>query len=347
MAGIQTALRYDPNGARNEKLVDLTPTFRGRDNAEFLAEVARNLENLGAPDGEPSFPKDGAACIGLMGEYGLIGYAIRRGQEILRVDHTPSHWSHVFLFPGPLSTDPAAIRDESRSPWIWESTLEPASLSNSFVNRNGVGPRRFAAYARADYALFAPHCVPNIAVIAIALTENERNAILDRADDPDVDMLHYDLSGLLGTWYAYITNTAHQPNPIGAGNGVYCSAYVQLAYDAAGIDLAPGAHLRNTSPEHIWQAARYLQATFRYTDPKTHKVSPRPVVGWYCIRDPACVILPVEPAESDAERDRKSPRTIRQLIDLLKGRGRGGEPGAEDSPASPPDAGSPAGGSAA
>ncbi len=318
MAGIQTALRYDPTQKEpNERLNDLSKEFRSQDNAAFLAEVARRLKKVQVPKGSPPIAKDGVACIGLMGEYGLIGYAIRRGQEILRVDHTPSYWSHAFLLSSPLSEDAAVNRDEKRSPWIWESTLEPASLASSFANRNGVGPRRLADYARHDYHLFSPHCVPNIGVIAIGLTEEERKSILDRADDPDVDQLHYDLSGLLGTWYAYITNTAHQPNPIGAGNGVYCSAYVQLAYDAAGIDLAPGAHLRNTSPEHLWQGARYLHGTFRYTDPKTHKVSPRPVVGWFCIRDAACVILPIDPDEKDEERRAKSPRTIRELIKLF------------------------------
>src|ERR1044072_2721989 len=36
---------------------------------------------------------------------------------------------------------------------------------------------------------------------------SEKEAILDRADDPDVDQLHYDISGLLGTWYAYLSLT--------------------------------------------------------------------------------------------------------------------------------------------
>ncbi len=134
--------------------------------------------------------------------------------------------------------------------------------------------------------------------------------MLDRADDPDVDQLRYDVLGLLGTWYAYITNQADQRNPLGAGQAVRCSAYVQLAYDAAGIDLAPGAHQRNTSPEDIWQPAKVLHAAFRATDERGAQV-PRPIAGWYCVRDDACVIVPTgrEPG----------PRTLRELMEAVEG----------------------------
>lgn len=311
MANINTAIRYVPGAkAKPKELVDLTRQFRRRDNADFLAEVAERLGALSKEKGPAGtgFDPGGVACIGLIGEYGLIGYTIRRAQELIRVDHMPSYWSHAFLITGPLSTNAATNRAAGDSAWIWESTLEPATIFNHFVNRNGVGPRRIGDYAAATFDLFAPHSVPNIAVLAIGLTPAERTAILDRADDPNVDQLRYDIAGLLGTWYAYVTNQANNPNPLATGHAIYCSAYVQLAYDAAGIDLAPGAHQRNTAPEHLWQALKYLQASFRVSDPATDKLEPRPLMGWYCIRDPACLVAPV---------DVRLPRTMTELIGKL------------------------------
>jgi hypothetical protein len=297
MPNINTAIRFVP-GAQGSpaNLIDLTKTFRKKDNAAFLAEVAKRMKAASAKPGPSGtgFDAGTIACVGLMGEYGLIGYGIRCAQEVIRTDHAPSYWSHAFMITSPVDTDEKVNRSAKDSAWIWESTLEPATNFNRFVDRNEVGPRRIADYARSDFDLFSPHCVPNFAVLAIGLTDSERKAILDRADNPDVDQLHYDISGLLGTWYAYLTDRANQPNPLSQGNAIYCSAYVQLAYEAAGIDLAPGAHQKNTSPEHIWQAFKYLQLTFQILDPVSGRLTPRPILGFYCVRDRACVIAPVE-----------------------------------------------------
>lgn len=312
MANLNTTVRFLAKAERNQDVIDVTEEFRRKDNAAFFAHVAEQLAERAKANlpGGLRFDAGGVGAIGLMGEYGLIGYAIRRAQELIRVDRGPSYWSHTFLVYSALSNDATVNRSRTKSPWIWESTLEPASPFNKFIERNGVGARRLADYNRAQFGLFSEHSVPNIGVIAIALTDGEREAIVDRADDPDVDQLRYDLSGLLGTWYAYITDQADKRNPLGAGHAVYCSAYVQLAYDAAGIDLAPGAHQRNTSPEHIWQAAKVLQSAFRATDERGEQL-PRPIAGWYCVRDDACVIAP-------ATRE-PGPRTLRQIMKAIEG----------------------------
>ncbi len=292
MPNVNTILRYVRGSPVNPELVDLTEPFLRRDNAEFLAEVRTRLSEAAAdPVTGAYFDAGGIGCIGLLGEFGLIGYGIRRALEVLRVDHTPSYWSHAFLLAQPLSADAKANRDPRNSPWIWESTLEPATAFNRFTDRNGVGPRRIGEYSRARFDPFAAHSCPNVAIIAIGLTRDERTAILDRADDPDVDQLHYDILGLLGTWYAYLTNRANQPNPLAQGHAVYCSAFVQLAYDAAGIDLAPGAHERNTSPEHLWQTVKFFHERLPPIVIDGARTA-RPVRGWYCVRDPYCQIAP-------------------------------------------------------
>jgi hypothetical protein len=271
--------------------------------------VTRRLRAAASgPDGA-WFDGGGAGCIGLIGEYGLVGFAIRQAQAVIRVDRTPSYWSHCFLVYGGLSVTPAVNRDPERAAWVWESTLEPVPPFNHFIERNGVGARRIADYSPARFDPTAKHNVPNIAIIAVGLSAAERKAVLDRADDPSVDQLAYDVSSLLGTWYSYITKRAEEPNPLAEGQAVYCSAYTQLAYDAASIDLAPGAHERNTSPEHIWQTAKYLQDLFKSTD-AAGKVVPRPVIGWYCVRDHIGQVAPVDRGEPVA------PRSLRDVMKL-------------------------------
>ena len=312
MSNINTAIRFvSKPGSSRRTLIDRTRTFRRQDNAAFLADVSLRLKEASRKPGPAgaAFDPGGVGCIGLMGEYGLLGYGIRCAQEIIRTDRTPSYWSHAFLVGSGLSEDAETNRSPEHSPWIWESTLEPAARFNRFVDRNGVGPRRLADYAPSGFDLFSPHCVPNIAILAIALTSEERTKILDRADDPDVDQLHYDLSGLLGTWYAYLGDRAQQINPLTQGNAIYCSAYAQLAYDAAGLDLAPGAHQKNTSPEHIWQAFKYLRPAFQIMDPATGVLLQRPMLGFYCVRDRACVVAPV---------GKKVPRGIRAIVHELE-----------------------------
>jgi len=302
MANFHTATRIDPARTANKNLHDWTDRFFEKDNAEFLAEVARSLKDQTEPKAAAKGPKQyvidagGVAAIGLIGEYGLTGQTLRRAQEFIRADRSPCYWSHAFLISTPLSAHPAVNRNPRKSAWIWESSLEPAAQFTAFMERNGVSARRISDYAEGGFDACEGHSVPNIGIIAFGLTKEEREAILARADDPHVDQLHYDLLGLLGNWYGYITDTATKPNPLASGQALFSSAYLQLAYDAAGIDLALGAHQRNVAPEHIWQASKWLYAEYRVSGPKQEWVQ-RPVVGWYCIRDKYGLAAPFKEAE--------------------------------------------------
>jgi len=296
MTDLNVALRINPEDRGNPEVHDLTSDFRRRDNATFLAEVAQRLRQVAQTEGpgDTHLHPGGVGCIGLLGEYGLIGYSSRRAQEIIRLDRTPSYWSHAFLLVGELSEQATVNRSPRQSAWLWESSLEPPGAFNYFTFRSGVSARRLSDYAQATFDIHAAHCVPNLAIIAIGLTEAERAAILARANNPDVDQLRYDLAGLLGTWYAYILRRTGEPNPLVQGHALFSAAYVHLAYDAAGTDLAPGAHQRNTVPEHIWQAVKHLSQTFRVHDASQERPAQRAVMAWTCIRDRAGVLAPVQ-----------------------------------------------------
>ncbi len=298
-AKTNTALRF--SGSRvNPYSEDLTEKFRRRSNGEFFAEVRKKLDAVAKKDAR--FAYGGRAAIGLIGEYGFMGMSIRNAQRILRLDKQPSYWSHVFLFYDEISADAAVNRKPSRSPWIWESTLEPSLPFSHFVDRNGVSPRRLSDYDASRFSLFEPHCAPNVAVIAFGLSGDDVKKILDRADDPDVDRLRYDLIGLLGVWYDYITNQGAKPNPLASGDAIFCSAYVQLAYEAAAIDLALGAHQRNTTPEHIWQTARWFH--------KPYEDRGHPIRLYMCVRDSYGGILPEKTS---------IPKGLRKLLKKFEG----------------------------
>ncbi len=306
MSNINTAIRYVPDARPNERLSDLTAAYAQQDNAAVLAEAVRRLKTLATEQGTPRlFDTAGIGCIGLIGEYGPVGYGIRRAQEVIRVDRTPSYWSHAFVIATALSESAEQNRDLTQAAWIWESSLDPTGSFTNFAGRYGAGARRIAEYNNPTFDFFSPHSVPNIAVIAIGLTERERADLMQRADHPDVDQLHYDLPALLGSWFGYLSNRADRRNPLSEGQAEYSAAYVQLGYEAAGLDLAPGSHQRNIAPEHIWQTAKYLyQRLPTITEPSEPRTTgsapsvprrdpvPRPVAGWYCVREKAGVLVP-------------------------------------------------------
>lgn len=294
MATLNTAIRYLATGRTvNPNLQDLTRVFQRRDNAAFLAKVSSAIRQFSRKQaaGQVGLASGAVACIGLIGEYGVVGYRLRRAQEVIRLDRTPSYWSHAFLIRDPLNASPARNKDPRLSPWVLESTFDPAEGFSAFLECHGVSARRIGDFNEARFHPQRVHSVPNIAIIAIGLTDEEREQIQARADAPYTDQLNYDFPSLLGGWYAYITSKGEVPNPILQGLGIPGAVYVQFAYDAAGIDLAPGSRQRNITPEHIWQSAKRLSPLFR-TVGENGQFIERPVAGWYCIREKACVSYP-------------------------------------------------------
>jgi hypothetical protein len=227
---------------------------------------------------------------------------------VLRLDREPSYWSHAFLLVDPIPDSISANRSGMKSPVLWESSLTPPPGCDWFSWRNGINPRRLSEYSRSAFSATAAHSVPNIAIIAIGLTGPERKEILKRAENPYVDQLRYDLASLRGIWLDYVCRRSGVANPLTEGNALPSGAYVQFAYDAAGILLAPGAHQRNTSPEHIWAAVRYLRETFRIEDAASTEPVPRPVKAWMCVRNRTCATLP---------EGGKAPRDMDGLLQRL------------------------------
>lgn len=300
--------RFFDASAPVEPVADLTEQFRDEDNAAFLAKVASELSTLQpANEHDPRHSAGGEMAIGLIGGYGLMGYGLRRSQEILRLDRGPSYWSHAFLFNGGLNADAQQLRGPS-SPWLLECTFRPSAQVSDALYRDGVMPRRLAEYSTARFDWNCANSIPNFAVISIGLTDSELKSIRAAALTPEAARQHLGLVSLAGQWFQYLCDKGEIRNPLTLGKPVHSAAYVQMAYSAASIDLAPGASQNTVAPEHFWGLAKHLQHMSLYRAPGTNALLPRPLRIWTCIRDPHCVIRPVDAASKGEES------TIEQIV---------------------------------
>lgn len=278
--------------------IDLSKKFKDKDNADFLAAVAKQLSKFKpSKDGSPHHAFDGEMAIGLTGSYGLFGYGLRRSQEIIRFDRGPSYWSHCFLFTGKLTDDANKIRG-AKSPWILECTMRPTAGLSDALYSEGVMPRRLAEYVPADFNWYRINNIPNFAVISLGLTKDERAIIRKAALEPQRGRQLLGLAALAGQWFHYLSDKGEVRNPLTLGQPMHSAAYVQMAYSAAGIDLAPSASQSTVAPEFFWTLAKHLQSLSLYRDPKTHELVPRPLRVWTCVRDPYCTISGDDPVVS-------------------------------------------------
>lgn len=287
---------HNSRGPRqNANLVDLTQTkdIRDGNNASFLAYVVEQLKAIGSASNETTVAHSptGEVAIALLGCFGMLGYGMRRSQEIVRFDRGPSYWSHAAIFPDGF--DMAALEIEGKNgPWILEAALHPSGKHNDWLFRDGVTARRFADYSNAKFAWDSGTSAPNIAVISLAMTEDERARIRKAMLTPEAARLQYDFLGLAGQWFAYLTNRPELRNPLVDGRPMPSAAYVQMAYAAANIDLVPSSLSTTPTPEHFWSLASCLSNRAVYWDAKTRTSNERDVRCWFCIREPHCVVSP-------------------------------------------------------
>lgn len=258
-------LRHSQSETENPDVEDWTDRYRDADNPAFFADALRSLSEEGG------FGHDGLAVIGLVGTCDLPGVALRRAQSILRWDRRPSLWSHAFLIVEPLGEGggggDAAIREVA------------------LHSRSGVFPEpadnAITAATLGHYA--SPRVDPNAALLAVRMDADEAARVASRAvDRPNLERLRYDLFETLGHWQSFLW-TRGTPNPLEQGVPMFSSSMVEYCFEEIRLDLTPGANDRNSSPEHLWNGARWWSEAFGEFD--------RPIHGRFVIRDPHCGVL--------------------------------------------------------
>ncbi len=174
----------------------------------------------------------GPGRIGLSGGITLIDKVICRAERHLDESEKWGAWSHAFLFQG---------RRLDSQHWVLESDLQ--------VHRKhiqlGVQENRIDKYF--DESLYT-----TLAVLDFGLTETQLGALLCEGLDLMANRARYSLRELLGTLIALRHQSLRgRNNLLARESSMYCSAFVQHLFRKAGLDLAPGVDLKNTTPEDL------------------------------------------------------------------------------------------------
>ena len=175
--------------------------------------------------------------IGLSGGITLVDKAICRAQRHLDEREQWGTWSHAFVFEG---------RRLDGHHWVIESDLQ--------VHRKhiqlGVQENRISKY-------FDEEVYTNLAVLDLGLTEEQIACLVREGLELVASRARYSLRELFGTLIAlHRPELRRRHNLLARESSMFCSALVQHLFRQAGVDLAPGVDLKNTTPEDIARTDR-------------------------------------------------------------------------------------------
>lgn len=170
--------------------------------------------------------------IGLSGGVTLIDKMIARAERHVDPAGAWGLWSHAFLFQG--------TRHDNHH-WVIESDLQ---FHRKHIQL-GVQENRVSKYY--DEGFYTA-----LAVLDFKLPEDRVALLLSEALELVATRARYSLRELVGTLIALRDPELRASgNPLARRRSLYCSAFVQHLFARAGIDLAPGVHGKNTTPEDI------------------------------------------------------------------------------------------------
>ncbi len=193
---------------------DQTVVVTGLSNREFLELYAR------------------PGRIGLSGGIMLIDKAICRAERHLDEHEQWGAWSHAFLFQGQ--------RPDGHH-WVIESDLQ---IHRKHIQL-GVQENRVAKYYDEKF-------YTSLAVLDFGLAEAQITCLLREGLELVANRARYSLRELFGTLIAlHRPDLRSRQNLLARESSLYCSALVKHLFRQAGLDLAPGVDLKNTTPEDI------------------------------------------------------------------------------------------------
>ena len=191
-----------------------TIVVAGISNQEFLQQYAR------------------PGCVGLSAGVTLIDKAIVRAERHLDAAGAWGSWSHSFLFQG--------LRHDGHH-WVIESDIQ---INRKHI-RLGAQENRISKYFDQDF-------YTTLAVLDFSLPEATVAKLLSEGLELVASRARYSLRELVGTLIALRDPELRaQRNPLARESSLYCSAFIQHLFGKAGIELAPGVHGKNTTPDDI------------------------------------------------------------------------------------------------
>src|SRR5437016_1922824 len=191
-----------------------TVVLTGLSNHEFLTRYA------------------GPGRLGLSGGVTLIDKAICRAQRHLNDDAEWGWWSHAFFFQGQRADG---------HHWVIESDLQLHHKHIQF----GAQENRVSKY-------FDEKLYTSLAVLDFGMSLEQCAGLVREGLELVANRTRYSLSELVGTLIALRHSDLRAKNNLLARqSSMYCSALVRHLFRQAGLDLAPGVDLKNTTPEHL------------------------------------------------------------------------------------------------
>jgi hypothetical protein len=204
-----------------------------------LRKVARDTGEDNISWLERNLSGANGTVIVLLGGITPTAFRLRVAQSHVRHDLYPSSWSHAVLL------DRRAKKLASTK--LWEISLEAPKGYAFPPPTNAVQTATLAAYA--DAGRF-----PNIAVLHVPVPHAEVHDALKRFQ---MQRAVLDTVDLLVRWLAFAWGVSGTGNPLLSNHGIPSAAMLDVVFGAAGFDLTPGLESRASSPEAIWQAAKW------------------------------------------------------------------------------------------
>jgi len=279
----------------SQQLGDWSKWAANKSNQAFFTEALKTMEN------EFGIGNQGMMTIGLVGSCDIPGVKLRQAQSIARWDRKPSKWSHAFLIANKWNGKTNVNKLRIYEVPLFARTGEfPKPINNGMTWNPNEPVKGQSVSTLGLYDDASIHA--NVALLAVCerslnknqdrtihhLSNKDLKRVSDRAKDLNFDRLRYNLWENLSAWKRFLWSDDEGTNPLRSGVPICCSSYVEMAFEAIGLDLVPTASERNSTPEHIWTAARwfYQENNIRNDDVE----SKYEMVGCYAIRDGGCTV---------------------------------------------------------
>ncbi len=179
-----------------------------------------------------------AVAVILIGGVKASHLRLRQAQSHLRHDFTPSHWSHCLLAWG------AGLSQAVEAPLIAEALPWP-------LESNGLCDVKLKAYDDSE-------AFPNCALLAIPAKPKEVAAsVKNLRNEGRVGTL--DVVALTHAWLGFLWGVGRAANPLVEGLGIPSAAAIEMILESAEFEITPNVVSQSSSPEAIWQSARWWQ----------------------------------------------------------------------------------------